>query len=113
MLGCADVVPSEFESSQAYTLPSLPLHSWQAAITLHLHRLASSLGLDNDSSAIVGLDEFVHAIKSISGWAGWVGDELGSAIGWSTIKVPSLVTHLSPPSLLTSCLSLAICFRTR
>lgn len=66
------------------------MHSWTAAITLHLHRLATSLGLPLDSPVVVGLDSFVHGLKSISGWTGWVGEELGQRIGWEGIEVSTL-----------------------
>jgi hypothetical protein len=63
------------------------VHSWTAAITLHLHRLATSLGLDPNSPVVVGLDSFVQGLKSLDGWTGWVGEELGARIGWDKIRV--------------------------
>ena len=82
-----DLIPDEFGTSNPVDLPSLPAHSWTAAVTLHLHRLATSLGIDKQSSVVYGLDSLAHGLKSIDGWAGWVGDELGSRIGWDKIKV--------------------------
>ncbi|SCV69767.1 BQ2448_1161 [Microbotryum intermedium] len=82
-----DAIPDELSQSQAYDLPSLPVHSWTSAVSLHLHRLASSLGIDPKSShAVLGLDQLTESIKSVAGWAGWVGDELGNAIGWAQLK---------------------------
>lgn len=78
-----------FSKTTPYTLPSLPVRSWTSVVTLHLHRLAASLGLDLDNSAIWGLDSFVEGIKSVDGWMGWVGEELGAAIGWEGLKVSS------------------------
>lgn len=86
----AAFIPSQLADSTAFDLPSLPVHSWTAAITLHTHRLAESLGIPPDSSMIVGLDTFVNGLKSIDGWAGWIGDELGQRIGWDGIKVSSV-----------------------
>lgn len=85
----ADFLPEELSKSTPYDLPSLPLRAWTSVVTLHLHRLADSLGLDLDSSAIWGLDTLVKGIKSVDGWMGWVGEELGSAIGWKELKVRS------------------------
>ncbi|SCZ89535.1 BZ3500_MvSof-1268-A1-R1_Chr9g10445 [Microbotryum saponariae] len=85
--GCQDAIPSELSQSQPYELPSLPVHSWLSAVSLHLHRLAASLGIDPKSSkAVLGLEQLTESIKSVAGWAGWVGDELGSAIGWAPLK---------------------------
>lgn len=82
-----DLIPDTFAQSTAYSLPSLPVHSWTAALTLHLHRLADSLGLDASSPAIVGLQELTQSLKAIKGWMGWVGTELGGLIGWDELKV--------------------------
>ena len=80
-------------------MPSLPLRSWTSLLTLHLHRLAGSLGLDTTNPTLVrGLDSFVTALKSVDGWAGWVGHELGNAIGWDQIKVRFAALALRPPS---------------
>lgn len=76
------------------------MHSWTAAITLHLHRLATSLGIDPKSRVVVGLDSFVEGLKSLDGWSGWVGEELGARIGWDSIKVCAL--ELVKVPLLTS-----------
>lgn len=82
-----DFIPEEFAQSTAYTLPSLPLRSWTSVLTLHLHRLASSLDLDTNSNAVWGLDALVKGIKSLDGWMGWVGEELGGVIGWDQLEV--------------------------
>ncbi|KAM0789657.1 hypothetical protein ACM66B_000459 [Microbotryomycetes sp. NB124-2] len=82
---CADVVPEQFETAVA-ELPSLPHHSWISAVTLHLHRLTSALGIDKNSHVVYGLDSLSNGLKSLDGWAGWVGDELGSRIGWDKLK---------------------------
>ncbi|GAA5875114.1 hypothetical protein JCM1840_007259 [Sporobolomyces johnsonii] len=85
--GCSDVLPTQFASARPYALPSLPVHSWISALSLHLHRMADSLGLDADSQAVVGLKAFVEeGLKSVAGWQGWVSQELGSWIGWDEIK---------------------------
>ncbi|GAA6005796.1 hypothetical protein JCM10207_007234 [Rhodosporidiobolus poonsookiae] len=85
--GCDDALPSEFTSSPSYYLPSLPTHSYLAALSLHLHRLADSLGLDADAPAVKGLKGFVdEGLKTVAGWQGWVGDELGSWIGWEPVE---------------------------
>lgn len=73
---------------QSYTLPSLPSNSYLAAISLHLHRLADTLGLDSDSKSVVGVKKVVEeGLKSVAGWQGWVGNELGSWIGWNSVDV--------------------------
>ncbi|SGY14100.1 BQ5605_C010g06062 [Microbotryum silenes-dioicae] len=82
-----DAIPSELSQSQPFELPSLPVHTWTSAVSLHLHRLAASLGIDPKSSkAVLGLEQLTESIKSVAGWAGWVGEELGSAIGWAPLK---------------------------
>ncbi|KAK4054069.1 hypothetical protein OIV83_001094 [Microbotryomycetes sp. JL201] len=85
---CADIVPEQFDaqSGPVAELPSLPVHSWLSAVTLHLHRLTSALGIDKNSDAVYGVDSLAKALKSLDGWAGWVGDELGSRIGWDRLK---------------------------
>lgn len=71
---------------QPFDLPSLSEHSWASLVSLHLHRLASSLGYSpTDVDNFVGLDKLTESIKSVAGWAGWVGDELGSRIGWDSL----------------------------
>ncbi|GAA6007343.1 uncharacterized protein JCM10292_005499 [Rhodotorula paludigena] len=81
--GCDDAIPADLASNPSLSLPSLPATSYLAAFSLHLHRLADSLGLDADSPAVRGLKELVsEGIKSVVGWQAWVGDELGSWIGW-------------------------------
>lgn len=81
------MLPHQFEGVQAFDLPSLPEHSWASLVSLHLHRLASSLGYDaQDKGAFPGLDKLVESIKSVAGWAGWVGDELGSRMGWQQLE---------------------------
>ncbi|KAL8286936.1 hypothetical protein RQP46_003942 [Phenoliferia psychrophenolica] len=83
--GCDGLVPESLGAP--YLLPSLPIRSWTSLLTLHLHRLAGSLGLDTSNPTLVwGLDSLVTALKSVDGWAGWVGHELGNAIGWDQIK---------------------------
>ncbi|GAA6044598.1 hypothetical protein JCM8097_007447 [Rhodosporidiobolus ruineniae] len=84
--GCDDALPSALTHDAAhFQLPALPNHSYLAALSLHLHRLADSLGIDHQQldSAVVGLRDLVDdGIKSVAGWQGWISTELGSWIGW-------------------------------
>ncbi|BGP17314.1 hypothetical protein JCM10213_009082 [Rhodosporidiobolus nylandii] len=85
--GCEDAIPPSLLTSPRYTLPSLPSHSYLSAVSLHLHRFASALGLSASSptfsSSILGLKEVTdEGLKSQAGWQGWVGEELGGFIGW-------------------------------
>ena len=80
-------MPQQFEGVQAFEVPSLAEQSWASLVSLHLHRLASSLGYQaTDKQAFPGLDRLVESIKSVAGWAGWVGDELGSRMGWKQLE---------------------------
>lgn len=76
-----DILPAQFVATTPYGLPALPTHSWTALITLHLHRLAAALDLDPRRD-IYGLEGFVSSLKQMAGWSAWVGEELGSRIGW-------------------------------
>jgi len=90
------LIPTEIPQglSQPYTLPSLPSNSYLAAISLHLHRLADHLGLNAESREVKGLKKVVEeGLKSVAGWQGWVGQELGSWIGYDTVDV-SLIYFL-------------------
>ncbi|GAA5886635.1 hypothetical protein JCM3774_005511, partial [Rhodotorula dairenensis] len=84
--GCDDAIPFHLRTdanagARPIVLPSLAPNSYLAAVSLHLHRLADSLGLD--PSAVVGLQDFVEqGIKAVTGWQGWVTEELGTWIGW-------------------------------
>ncbi|BGP41108.1 hypothetical protein JCM10450v2_005139 [Rhodotorula kratochvilovae] len=81
--GCHDALPAEFAALPALSLPALPSHSYLAAVTLHLHRLADALGLDADSPAVQGLQDLVDdGVKSVAGWQGWIGDDLARWIGY-------------------------------
>lgn len=89
------MIPHQFEGVQAFDLPSLPEQSWASLVSLHLHRLASSLGYSpTDKQAFPGLDNLVESIKSVAGWAGWVGDELGSRMGWNQLEQKFKVSQL-------------------
>ncbi|KAK4054287.1 hypothetical protein OIO90_003520 [Microbotryomycetes sp. JL221] len=86
---CRDVVPQQFSNDDDdnkvdIELPSLSTESWLSVITLHLHRLMSSVELEQ--SQVYGVDKLVEAIKTVEGWTAWVGDELGSRIGWDKLK---------------------------
>lgn len=84
--GCDDAIPLHLRpeansGARPIVLPALAPNSYLAALSLHLHRLADSLGLD--PAAVVGLQEFVEqGIKAVQGWQGWVSEELGNWIGW-------------------------------
>ncbi|GAA5936979.1 hypothetical protein JCM3775_001917 [Rhodotorula graminis] len=81
--GCTDALPAEFAAQRALDLAPLPAHSYLAALSLHLHRLADSLGLDPDSHAVQGLQDLVdNGVKSVAGWQGWIGDELARWVGF-------------------------------
>ncbi|GAA5981466.1 hypothetical protein JCM11641_004771 [Rhodosporidiobolus odoratus] len=90
--GCQDALPTSLISTlHSYTIPSLSSHSYLSALTLHLHRFAASLGLDaasiENSQGVKGLKELVEeGLKSVQGWQGWVGEEVGSWIGWEDAK---------------------------
>jgi len=93
----AEVLPSQVQLSQPYTLPSLPSNSYLAALSLHLHRLASSLQLSaEESPQVKGLKRIVEeGLKSVAGWQGWVGKELAEWIGYDQIdNVSSLVSSV-------------------
>lgn len=84
--GCDDAIPLHLRpeansGSRPIVLPALAPNSYLAALSLHLHRLADSLGLDPTS--VIGLQDFVEqGIKAVKGWQGWVSEELGNWIGW-------------------------------
>ncbi|GAA5993323.1 hypothetical protein JCM10908_001429 [Rhodotorula pacifica] len=81
--GCDDAaIPSHLLlPHRPIHLPHLAPNSYLAALSLHLHRLADSLGLQ--PSQVQGLNEFVReGIKAVKGWQGWVSEELGTWIGW-------------------------------
>ncbi|KAM0750893.1 hypothetical protein T439DRAFT_325942 [Meredithblackwellia eburnea MCA 4105] len=97
-----EIVPTTiFPLSSAFPLPSLPIRSWASVLALHLHRLVGSLGLDRQQEGQVwGLDALVETIKTFEGWMGWVGSELGNAIGWDQVKkkVHALIEEAIPSS---------------
>lgn len=104
--GCDDALPLDVLSaaSPPLSLPALPSHSYLAALSLHLHRLADSLGLDPESQnpAIQGLQDLVdQGIKTVAGWQGWVGDELARWIGYhgdNSARVNKVRPAVEPPA---------------
>ncbi|GAA5909201.1 uncharacterized protein JCM6883_005803 [Sporobolomyces salmoneus] len=86
---CLSLVPSQFtqSSSRAIELPNLGENSYLSALSLHLYRLADSLGLKPDDNVHVkGLKEVVEkGLKGVVGWQGWVGKELASWIGYDQV----------------------------
>ncbi|GAA5856831.1 hypothetical protein JCM9279_000843 [Rhodotorula babjevae] len=81
--GCDDALPADLATGPVLDLAPLPAHSYLAALSLHLHRLTDTLGLDPDSPAVQGLQDLVDTgIKSVAGWQGWIGDELARWVGY-------------------------------
>lgn len=96
---CLSLVPSQFtqSSSRAIELPNLGENSYLSALSLHLYRLADSLGLKPDDNVHVkGLKEVVEkGLKGVVGWQGWVGKELASWIGYDQVDNVGLSHSLS------------------
>jgi len=101
--GCDDALPADLTAAPAIDLAPLPAHSYLAALSLHLHRLADSLALDPHSPAVQGLQDLVDdGIKSVAGWQGWIGDELARWVGYhgdnSNGRNSKLRTAVEPPA---------------
>ena len=101
--GCDDAIPLHLRpeansGSRPIVLPALAPNSYLAALSLHLHRLADSLGLD--PTAVVGLKDFVEqGIKAVKGWQGWVSEELGNWIGWHDVGDNVKATVVDEPKI--------------